>query len=516
MVSGLLACGARSSLLSDSLQGPLVHSGAGGMSSGSGGFTSGGLAGLFGTGETTGVGDAGNGVAGANGGNHAGGASGGSSGHSDSASGGTSSGAGEAGTAGTPSCRVDGMACDDADPCTMNDRCLSGSCAGTPLACADPPVPTCVDAQTLRRYSTGACALGACQYQTTDSVCLAGCQNGACTPFTASISVGESDACAMVNHGPVKCWGGSFSGLLGSINASNVPPTVVPGLESGVRMVSVGTTTACALMDTGAVLCWGGYFNGVDTVSGLPTDVTSITCAAPYFDHTCVLSPTQGVKCWGSNNFGQLGNGTTTPSFTYQYDVVDVMGLPSGVTSISAGSNDTCAIAAGGQLWCWGMGRYGELGNGAFDSGAVPVQVSGFSAGTLAVSAGEEYSCAVTPQRTVKCWGWDADGTQNVALPLDIAGVSQVTALSVDRVGCAITDSGALKCWGVGGFDQLGNGESNSSYTVAVDPIGMSTGVVAVGVGDYGACAVLETGVVRCWGSGPAGGGPVPKDVAGF
>ncbi len=506
VLSAVVACGARSGLLSDSLQGPLARAGAGGTAGGSG-FTGGGLGGLSGTGETSGAGSG------------AGGASGGSSGHAGSASGGTAAvtgDAGDAGEAGATSCPIDGMACDDANPCTLKDHCEGGACTGTPLACTNPPAAACVDAHTLRRYSSGACALGACVYQATDSACLAGCASGACAPFAASISVGESDACATVNHGPLKCWGGTFGGVIGDINALRVPPTVVPGLENGVSMVSVGTTDACALTDAGAVVCWGGYSRGVVTVSGLPTDVTSVACGAPYFDHTCVLSPTQGVKCWGSNNFGQLGNGTTTPSFTYQYAVVDVTGLPSGVTSISAGSNDTCAIVGGGQLWCWGMGRYGELGNGAFDNSSVPVQVSGLSAGTLAVSAGEEYSCAITPQRTVECWGWDADGTQNVALPLTIAGVSQATALSVDGAACAITSTGALKCWGDGAFGQLGNGQNNSSYTVAVDPIGMSTGIVAVGVGEYGTCAVLETGGVRCWGGSPAIGGLIPQDVAGF
>ncbi len=382
--------------------------------------------------------------------------------------------AGEAGAAGAPSC----------GPCTA-------------------PPPECIDAQTLRRYDTGSCSLDTCEFSQTDSVCLAGCNAGRCLDFAVSISEGSDDVCATVNHGPLKCWGSNFNG-----------PAVMPGLESGVRQVSLGTDTACALMDSGEVKCWT-FPPTVTTVSGLPSDITSIACAAPYFDHTCVLSPSMGVLCWGANNFGQLGNGMTLPSFYYQSAITAVIDLPLDVTSITAGSNDTCAITGGGDLWCWGMNRYGELGIGNFDTSTTPVEVSGFTSGTLAVSAGEEYTCAITPDHTVRCWGWDASGNGNVATAVDVAGTDDMATISVDGAGCGITTQGALKCWGPGAFGHLGNGSTAASYTQAVDPIGMSAGVVAVAVGEYGVCDVLETGAIYCWGSGP-NGGRTPTLVAGF
>jgi alpha-tubulin suppressor-like RCC1 family protein len=331
-----------------------------------------------------------------------------------------------------------------------------------------------------------------------------------------SIAAGESDSCAVVNGGPLKCWGGTFGGVIGSPNDNYVSPTVVPGLEQGVRKVSVGTSTACALTDDGRVECWGGYYSGVVEVTGLPPGIVDIACGAPYFDHTCVITASGGVKCWGSNNFGQLGNGATTPSFTYQYDIVDVIDLPPAATSVSAGSNDTCAITLGGQLSCWGMARYGELGNGTFVSSDTPTQVTGFETGTLAVAAGEEYSCAISALGAVRCWGWVADGTNDSAVPLDIGGVGRATAISADGAACALTSDGALKCWGTNVFNQLGTGTTQSSYTTAVTPVGMSAGVVAVAVGEYNACAVMETGAVKCWGSGGGGAGSAPTVVTGF
>jgi alpha-tubulin suppressor-like RCC1 family protein len=291
---------------------------------------------------------------------------------------------------------------------------------------------------------------------------------------------------------------------------------LVPGLETGARLVSVGTRAACALMDSGEVECLGLGYGSLTKVSGLPNDVTNVACAAPYFDHTCVASPSAGVICWGSNNFGQLGNGMTTPSFTYQFEHANVIGLPPGVSALTAGSNDTCAITAGGALWCWGMNRYGQLGTGTFDSSSTPASVVGFSSGTAAVSAGEEYTCALTAQSTVRCWGSLADGKGNVASPVDIVGVSDAVALSVGGVtGCAVTRAGALKCWGAGPW-KLGTGGSDNSMTQAVDPVGMSSGVVAVAVGEDGVCDVIETGAIYCWGAGPGGGSQLPKPLDGF
>jgi len=481
------ACGARTELLSGTHSDADALGGAGG----SGEHTAGSGGGSLGVGAHGGLGGAS--------------VSAGTGGALFSA-GGTSGVSGRAGSAGDA---------ESAGQSGDSNAAGAGGEAGAPECppCVTPP-PKCIDAHTVRRFGAGQCSAGACQFASTDSPCLTSCQDGACLPFAASISQGETSACATVNHGPLKCWGDTFNGLLG--NGSGIGPTPVPGLETGVRLVSVGTRAACALMDSGDVNCFGLGFSKVTKVTGLPSDVTSVACASPYFDHTCVASPTAGVICWGSNNFGQLGNGLTTPSFTYQFEHVNVVGLAQGVVAVSAGSNDTCAMTGGGALWCWGMNRYGELGTGTLDLALTPAAVVGFSAGATAISAGEEYTCALTDQGAVRCWGWNATGHANALSPIDVAGVSDASALSVGGVaGCAVTRSGALKCWGLAAWNQLGTGSATDSYTQAVDPIGMSSGVVAVAVGEYGACDVLETGAVYCWGNGP-GGAALPKQLAGF
>lgn len=382
--------------------------------------------------------------------------------------------------------------------------------------CDSPPAPFCDDPGTLLRFGPGGhCVDGACVYDETSTYCFTYCLSDHCAPFDVSIASGENDSCAVIHGGPVKCWGGTFGGVLGDVDANYVGPTVVPGLEQGVRKVSVGTNSACALTNDGHVKCWGQYFSYAmaTEVTGLPDGIVDIACGAPYFDHTCVITADATVKCWGSDNFGQLGDGTTTPSFTYQYEIADVSSLPAGAYAISAGSNDTCAITTGGQLSCWGMNRYGELGIGTYDTSPVPATVTGFATGAVAVAAGEEYSCAITTLGAVRCWGWGADGMGNVNVPLTIGGIDAATAVSVDGAACAITSGGALKCWGAGAFGQLGNGSRTSSYTTAVDVQGMSAGVVAVAVGDYHACAVMESGDVLCWGSGAGQGTSTPSLV---
>jgi alpha-tubulin suppressor-like RCC1 family protein len=444
-----------------------------------------------------------------------------------SGNGGGSGAAGSVGgAAGMLGCVANGAKCDDRDPCTSNDHCAAGLCDGTPLTCATPPAAACVDAKTLRRYQAkGVCQGGTCGYSSSDSTCLAGCKGEACLPFKVSLSAGAYATCATLNGGPLKCWGGNFGGLIGDPKLNYTGPAVVPGLEGGVRAVSLGTSDACALTDAGGLKCWGGHYGqSVVNIPGVGSAVSTVACGSPYFDHTCVLNTSGALACWGANNFGQLGNAMTTDAFTYQYTIANVVGMSMGVLSISAGSNNTCAITTGGALWCWGMNWYGALGNGTLDNSDVPVKVSGLSSGVVAVSAGELYGCALTSAGGLKCWGWGIAGQPNQLVPTDIQGLtSGVRAVSVGTSTCAITNAGALKCWGANSTGQLGNG-SNTPSATPVDVLGLSTGVVAVSVGEYHACAVTETGAIKCWGSGSADklgngdpqGSYVPVDVVGF
>jgi alpha-tubulin suppressor-like RCC1 family protein len=345
-------------------------------------------------------------------------------------------------------------------------------------------------------------------------------------PISANPLVGVAAVTAAVNHtcalstaGGVKCWGLNGGGELGdgrTCGFSCPTPVDVSGLTSGVAAVSAGPRRSCALTTAGGVKCWGNNASGAlgdgtTTDRTRPVDVSGLTSGVAGvsvgYDHTCALTTASGVKCWGANLYGQLGNGTTTDSST----PVDVSGLSSGVAAISAGSQHTCALTAGGGVKCWGVNFQGELGNGTTTDSSTPVDVSGLTSGVSAVSAGGFHTCALTTAGGVKCWGLNGGGELgnggrtcgfSCPTPVDVSGLtSGVAAISAGpRSSCAVTTAGGLKCWGSNDYGQLGNGATTSSST-PVDVSGLSSGGVAVSAGYRHTCAVTTAGGLKCWGS---------------
>jgi alpha-tubulin suppressor-like RCC1 family protein len=157
--------------------------------------------------------------------------------------------------------------------------------------------------------------------------------------------------------------------------------------------------------------------------------------------HTCALTTGGGVKCWGLNNNGQLGDGTMTDRRT----PVDVIGLASGVAAIALGEYHTCAVTMDGNMKCWGSNSYGQLGDGTTTQRLTPVAVSGLI-GVTAIAAAGTRTCALTTSGGMKCWGTNGhgqvgDGTLTERhTPVDVSGltsgVAAITAGAVSHV-CA-------------------------------------------------------------------------------
>jgi alpha-tubulin suppressor-like RCC1 family protein len=357
------------------------------------------------------------------------------------------------------------------------------------------------------------------------------------TGVAIAIATGSTHSCLLTSARGVKCWGHNNWGQLGNgTTTDSLSPVDVSGLTSAVISISVGGYHSCALLAAGGLKCWG--YNGAGqlgdgtttdrltpvSVSGLATGVTNV--AAGFF-HTCARTTADGVKCWGQNAYGQLGDGTNM-----ERDVpVDVSGLTSGVTAIAAGQYHSCAVTSAGGAKCWGNNGSGQVGDGTrFNTRSVPVDVVGLS-GTARLAAGFSHTCALTSTGGVKCWGDNSagqvgDGTADVRLtPVGVSGLaSGVAAIALGGShSCAVTNAGGAKCWGSNVNGELGDGSTTDRHT-PVDVSGLAAGVNVVAGAEHHSCAVQASGVAQCWGLnnwGQLGDGSVaerhtPVDVVGF
>ena len=334
-----------------------------------------------------------------------------------------------------------------------------------------------------------------------------------------TLAAGAFFACAASESGEVTCWGANNDGQLGN-GTTNAPsaPVHVRGLGSGVSVVAAGAAHACAVTATDGVKCWGANTqgqlgNGTNLSSALPVDVTGLTSGvstiAAGAEHTCAVKYGGEVLCWGRNNSGQLGNGSFNNSSATP---VSVVGLTANM--IAAGSDHTCALpATGGGVQCWGSNGYQQLGvdGVATPRSGVPVYVSGFGAGTSAamVGAGERHTCAMSGSGVMSCWGYNGTGqlgrgTYSFAeLPGFVTGLgTPVQEIGVGAFhSCAYVDSVGVKCWGYNAQGQLGDGTlANSSTPVNVPGLNID---VLLGLGYSHSCVQVRTpsNSTHCWGS---------------
>lgn len=124
-------------------------------------------------------------------------------------------------------------------------------------------------------------------------------------------------------------------------------------------------------------------------------------------DHTCAVTSEGAAKCWGYNQSGQLGDGT---SGNRRGTPVTVTGLETGVAAIATGGAHTCALLSTGGVTCWGLNSRGQLGDGTSTQRDAPVNVQGLSSGAVALAAGEEHTCALMDSGEIKCWGRNQRG----------------------------------------------------------------------------------------------------------
>jgi alpha-tubulin suppressor-like RCC1 family protein len=336
-------------------------------------------------------------------------------------------------------------------------------------------------------------------------------------------------ACVELKDGALRCWGDNTSGQIGNGTLFSAwSSTPVPALTD-VASFAEGQWHTCAVLPDTTVACWGDNLYGelgngafstdsaspsfvVDPINSL-TGAQSVVAGA---ESTCTLMTDSTVECWGFNEFGDLGNNSTTNSST----PVQVLGSPaaqpqvlSSVTKLSAAADHKCALMTNGTVSCWGDNRFDQVGisNPSFVLVATPVAGVDNAAD---IATGWEHTCVLLTNGTVECWGDNTGnqlGASSVAIsptPVTVSGFSgQVTALAAGAwYTCALMADGSIECWGMIPSNHLGT--APVAYPVAVS--GLPAPASAIHAGFTNACALLNNQTVWCWGdnqSGELGGG---------
>jgi hypothetical protein len=243
---------------------------------------------------------------------------------------------------------------------------------------------------------------------------------------------------------------------------------------------------------------------GIGNPVGAPVDVvglSNVAAIAAGRDHTCALVSDGSVHCWGSNFFGQLGDGSTISRIA----PVAVAGL-TNVIAIAAGQVHSCAITSAGGLLCWGGNNQGQLGDGTLALRVTPLTI--FPSGVRMVAAGVDRTCIVTDAGAVRCWGSNAFLQLGNSAPGGaVTGLNGSVTKLVAGAGhtCVVIDERRVKCWGSDVYGELGDNRTASFSGVPVNVLGLEDGVLSLAAGGGHTCAVLSSGAVRCWGADLAG-----------
>jgi alpha-tubulin suppressor-like RCC1 family protein len=276
------------------------------------------------------------------------------------------------------------------------------------------------------------------------------------------VSTGANHSCALQPAGTVLCWGANTQGQLGdgtqnarttSALVTAITNAVVSDLSDAIALSS-GSTYTCALKANGSVACWG-FSNGGLLADGAVTLATRAVAVNGVADavaisagsaHRCALKANGSVACWGDNSQGQIGDGTTTPAINA---ATTVSGLTDAI-AISLGNNHTCALKADRTVACWGSNDSGQLGvgpNANSNIRATPTQVIGLT-DAVALSAGFNHTCALKADGSAACWGNNTSG--------EVGDGTTVTKVITTAV-TGLTDAVAISAGGSANASTAGN-----------------------------------------------------------
>jgi alpha-tubulin suppressor-like RCC1 family protein len=299
------------------------------------------------------------------------------------------------------------------------------------------------------------------------------------------------------------------------------------------RQISAGSSHTCGVTTDDLLYCWGyneygSVGDGTTTRRLKPVPVAGgrmYRQVSAGVDFTCALTTGDRAFCWGTNSGdggGQLGDGSRVNS---RLRPVAVLG-GHAFRQVTAGLYHACAVGTDDRAWCWGSGGYGQLGDGSVAVRGEPVPVAG-SLRFRHVSAGYTHTCGVTTDDRAYCWGQNKDGqvgdsTQTTALrPVPVAGGRRFRQVDGGlRHTCGVTTDGRAFCWGSNGGGQIGDGRTARRRLWPVRAVAGGLSFRRVEAGGFASCGVTTTNVAYCWGSGAMGnstreGGNTPVLVEG-
>jgi alpha-tubulin suppressor-like RCC1 family protein len=369
--------------------------------------------------------------------------------------------------------------------------------------------------------------------------------NSSVGPWT-SVSVGFSFVCGTTTEMRAYCWGENSDGQLGTGSADgpescgtascSTRPIAMTG-DLRFASISAGGAHACGLTPEGTAYCWGSNARGQlgakasETCSSGPCATrparvsssltwSSISAGA---EHTCALTEGGRAYCWGSNFWGQVGNGSRSEATGTPAPVPVAGGLTFRL--LSAGGGHTCGLTTDGRAFCWGLGRTGQLGTGGEPLWSErPAAVAGGL--TFAFIEADAHSCGLTEDGRAYCWGSNTFNQLGVGptmlgpesctatihpcskTPIAVTGRLRFTTMSPGPdYTCGIAVDRAAYCWGANTWGQLGTGGTEGTDAPARVAGGLafralSTGGAATVAGPAGiTCGVSVEGAAYCWGS---------------
>jgi alpha-tubulin suppressor-like RCC1 family protein len=332
-----------------------------------------------------------------------------------------------------------------------------------------------------------------------------------------SVDAGGAHTCGVVVGDLGCCWGNNTVGQLGSgDNLNHSIPVVVSQGSVAFAQISAGGTFACAISDEQDAYCWGqNQFGqiGIGTSNSPPVVTPQPVLGGHKFVaisvggvHVCALTATGQAWCWGQPGLGQLGNSVTgdTPQ-----PVPDSVHGGLRFREVQAATFHTCGVTSSGEAYCWGQNTNGELGTGTTQNSDVPIAVIG---GILfdAVDTGDEHTCGFTLDGDAYCWGRGQDGQlgtgdrANSNEPVLVVGGLAFNAISAGgRFTCGVAGVDAY-CWGLNARGELGDGTSitRTEPTAVLGNLQFETISTGEGGLTTHTCGFTSDSKVYCWGEG--------------